>query len=73
MIGIIKKTLPPKTSMQEKQGAILIVFTVYVNTVNTDTINYNVNYNIDSNMKTLNYIKVRFKALIYFGLEQTLN
>ena len=31
------------------------------------------NYNVDSNMKTPNYSKVRFKALIYFGLEQTLN
>ena len=31
------------------------------------------NYNVDSNMKTLNYSKVRFKALIYFGLEQTSN
>ena len=31
------------------------------------------NYNVDSNMKTLNYSKARFKALIYFGLEQTLN
>ena len=31
------------------------------------------NYNVYSNMKTLNYRKVRFKALIYFGLEQTSN
>ena len=31
------------------------------------------NYNVYSNTKTLNYSKVRFKALIYFGLEQTLN
>ena len=28
------------------------------------------NYNLDSNTKSLNYIKVRFKALIYFGLEK---
>ena len=31
------------------------------------------NYNVDSNTKSLNYSKVQFKALIYFGLEQTLN
>ena len=31
------------------------------------------NYNVDPNTKTLNYSKVRFKALIHFGLEQTLN
>ena len=35
--------------------------------------NVHSNYNVDSNMKTLNYSKVRFKALIYFGLEQTSN
>ena len=31
------------------------------------------NYNVDSNMKSSNYIKIQFKALIYFELEQTLN
>ena len=31
------------------------------------------NYNVDPNTKTLNYSKVRFKALIYFELEQTSN
>ena len=31
------------------------------------------NYNVDSNTKTLNYSKVRFKALIYFELQQSLN
>ena len=31
------------------------------------------NYNVDPNMKTSNYSKVRFKALIYFELEQTSN
>ena len=31
------------------------------------------NYNVDSNTKTSNYSKVWFKALIYFGVEQTLN
>ena len=30
-------------------------------------------YNVDSNMKTLNYIRIQFKGLIYFELEQTLN
>ena len=35
--------------------------------------NVHSNYNVVSNTKTLNYSKVRFKALIYFGLEQTLN
>ena len=35
--------------------------------------NVHSNYNADSNTKTLNYSKVRFKPLIYFELEQTLN
>ena len=35
--------------------------------------NVHSNYNVVSNTKTLNYSKLRFKALIYFGLEQTLN
>ena len=28
------------------------------------------NYDVDLNAKTSNYSKVRFKAFIYFGLEQ---
>ena len=35
--------------------------------------NVHLNYNADSNTKTSNYSKVRFKAFIYFGLEQTSN
>ena len=35
--------------------------------------NVHSNYNADSNMKTSNYSKVRFKPLIYFELEQTSN
>ena len=31
------------------------------------------NYNVDSNMKSLNYCKVRFKPLIYFELQQSSN
>ena len=31
------------------------------------------NYNVDSNMKSSNYSKIRFKALIYFELQQSLN
>ena len=31
------------------------------------------NYNIDSNMKSSNYSKIRFKPLIYFELQQSLN
>ena len=31
------------------------------------------NYNVDSNMKSSNYSKIRFKPLIYFELEQSLN
>ena len=31
------------------------------------------NYNVDPNTKISNYSKVRFKALIYFELEQTSN
>ena len=30
-------------------------------------------YNVDSNTKSSNYIKIWFKGLIYFELEQTLN
>ena len=29
------------------------------------------NCNVDSNRKSLNYSKIRFKPLIYFGLDQT--
>ena len=35
--------------------------------------NVHSNYNADSNVKTSNYSKVRFKPLIYFELEQTSN
>ena len=31
------------------------------------------NYNIDSNTKSSNYSKIRFKPLIYFELQQSLN
>ena len=31
------------------------------------------NYNVDSNMKSSNYMKIQFKALIYFELQHTLN
>ena len=31
------------------------------------------NYNVDSNMKSLNYSKIQFKGLIYFELQQSLN
>ena len=31
------------------------------------------NYNVDSNMKSLNYSKIGFKALIYFELQQSSN
>ena len=31
------------------------------------------NYNIDSNMKSLNYSKIQFKPLIYFELQQSSN
>ena len=31
------------------------------------------NYIIDSNMKSLNYSKIRFKPLIYFELQQSSN
>ena len=29
-------------------------------------------YNVDSNMKSLNYMKIQFKAFIYFKLQETL-
>ena len=31
------------------------------------------NYNVDPNTKTSNYSKIRFKALIYFELQQSSN
>ena len=34
--------------------------------------NVHSNYNVDSNMKTSNYMKIRFKALIYFELQETM-
>ena len=33
--------------------------------------NVHLNYNEDSNMKILNYMKIQFKALIYFELQET--
>ena len=33
--------------------------------------NVHLNYNVNSNMKTLNYMKILFKALIYFELQET--
>ena len=34
--------------------------------------NVHLNYNVDSNMKILNYMKIQFKTLIYFELQETL-
>ena len=31
--------------------------------------NVHSNYNVDSNTKTLNYMKIRFKSMIYFELQ----
>ena len=31
------------------------------------------NYNVDSNMKSSDYMKILLKALIYFELQQTSN
>ena len=31
------------------------------------------NYNVDSNTKSLNYSKIRFKPLIYFELQKSFN
>ena len=36
-------------------------------------ISLNLYYNVDSNMKSSNYMKIGLKALIYFELQQTLN
>ena len=33
--------------------------------------NVHLNYNVDSNMKTSNYMKIQFKAMIYFELQET--
>ena len=33
----------------------------------------NLHYNVDSNTKSSNYMKIRLKDLIYFELQQTLN
>ena len=33
--------------------------------------NVHLNYNVDSNTKTLNYMKIWFKATIYFELQET--
>ena len=34
--------------------------------------NVHSNYNVVSNTKTSNYMKIQFKALIYFELQETL-
>ena len=44
---------------------------IFISTVLTKNIQSN--YNVDSNMKSSNYMKIQFKALIYFELEQTSN
>ena len=44
---------------------------IFISTVLTNNIQSN--YNVDSKMKYSNYMKIQFKALIYFELEQTLN
>ena len=54
---------------------------MYVDTVDTFCTQYThmsmqsiqSNYNVDSNTKSLNYMKIWLKGLIYFELEQTLN
>ena len=33
--------------------------------------NVHLNYNVDSNTQTSNYMKIRFKAMIYFELQET--
>ena len=33
--------------------------------------NVHSNYNVDSNTNTSNYMKIQFKALIYFELQET--
>ena len=33
--------------------------------------NVHSNYNVDSNMKTSNYMKIQLKAMIYFELQET--
>ena len=48
---------------------------IFVSTVSTN--NIQLNYTVDSNTKSSNYMKIRFKGLIYFELHsvviQTLN
>ena len=46
---------------------------VFVSTVSTKNTPFNVhsNYNVVSNTKTSNYMKIQFKALIYFELQET--
>ena len=39
----------------------------------SETSNMCTNNNVDSNMKSLNYSKIRFKPLIYFELQQSSN
>ena len=44
----------------------------FVLTIST-CLHVHLNYNADSNMKSSNYRKIRFKALIYFELQQSSN
>ena len=50
-------------SKESKVHSIDIVLQLYFHLI----------YNVDSNTKSSNYIKIWFKALIYFELGQTLN
>ena len=38
-----------------------------------ETLKMCMNYNVDSNTKSSNYSKIRFKPLIYFELQKSLN
>ena len=84
MIGNIKKTFLPKTGMQEKfykiQGMSTMSIHAACNMIRSNPNSFHCvcqtcrykhsNYNVDSNMKSLNYSKVQFRTLIYFELQQ---
>ena len=46
--------------------ALIFVWTVLTKNIQS-------NYNVDSNTKSSNYIKIRLKGLIYFELQQISN
>ena len=86
--NINKETFPPKTDMQKNQvlqdpgyvgtveACLYDIARSYKPSwclmVHMSTLSIQLDYNVDSNIKYSNYMKIWLKALNYFELQQTL-